>query len=96
MTQAMGRVQGVHNDHQVVFYGLSTCIWCRKTRQFLEDEGFSFEYFYVDLLAGGEREEVLERVRRWNPAVSFPTVVVDGVKSIVGFRPEEIAEVLRA
>lgn len=95
MIQATGSVQGVNHSHQVVFYGLSTCIWCRKTRQYLEDEGIAFDFFYVDLLQGQEREDVLARVRRWNPAVSFPTIVVDGVKSITGYRPEEIAETLR-
>jgi len=38
MTEAKGSVTGAHQEHQVKFYGLSTCIWCRKTREFLEEE----------------------------------------------------------
>jgi glutaredoxin-like protein NrdH len=91
---ARGSVTGPNNQRRVVFYGLSTCIWCRKTRQLLEDEGVAFDYIYVDLLHGQEREEVKEQVRRWNPKVSFPTVVVDGSQCVIGYKPERIKEAL--
>jgi len=60
----------------------------------LESLGVTFEYAYVDLLHGQEQEEVLAQVRRWNPSVSFPTIVVDDVQCVVGYRPEELQEVL--
>ena len=94
MATAKGRIPGHHSEHRVVFYGLSTCVWCKRTRKFLEDQGIAFDYAYVDLLAGREREEVMTEVRRWNPRGSFPTLVVDDSRCIVGYRPEEIKEVL--
>lgn len=94
MSQARGSVAGPHGGRRVCFYGLSTCIWCRKTRQFLEDRGVQFDYVYVDLLQGQEREEAKEQVRRWNPAVSFPTVVVDDDQCVVGYKPDMLEEVL--
>jgi len=78
----------------VLFYGLSTCIWCKRTRQFLESNDVAFEVVYVDLLQGAEREAVVEQVRRWNPSVSFPTLVIDNRRCIIGYRPEEIQEAL--
>ena len=92
--QARETVSGSRNRHQVLFYGLSTCIWCRRTRQFLEDNDVAFEVVYVDLLQGAEREAVVEQVRRWNPSVSFPTLVIDNQRCIIGYRPEEIQEAL--
>lgn len=91
---AKGSVPGVHNRHHVLFYGLSTCIWCRRTRQFLESNNVAFDFVYVDLLQGAEREAAVEQVRRWNPSVSFPTLVIDGKRCIIGYRPEEIQEAL--
>lgn len=91
---ARGSISGRHDEHQVAFYGISTCIWCRKTRQFLEENGVAFDYVYVDLLEGKEREEVKEQVRQWNSAVSFPTIVIDKASTIVGYRPDEIKEAL--
>jgi glutaredoxin len=94
MPNARGAVSGAHSDHQTVFYGLSTCIWCKRTRKFLEEQGVSFEYIYVDLLKGQERKDALAQVRRWNPAESFPTVVVDNAKAVVGLKEEMLKEAL--
>lgn len=92
--EAKGSVPGTHNRHHVLFYGLSTCIWCKRTRQFLESNSVAFDFVYVDLLSGAEREAAVEQVRRWNPSVSFPTLVIDGKRCIIGYRPEEIQEAL--
>jgi glutaredoxin-like protein NrdH len=94
MADPRGSVSGPHNEHQVLFYGLSTCIWCRKTRNLLEEQGVTFDFIYVDLIHGQEREDVKEQIRKWNPAVSFPTIVIDNERSVTGFKPEKIKEAL--
>ncbi len=94
MSKAKGSIAGRRGEHRTVFYGLSTCIWCRRTRQFLEDQGVEFEYVYVDLLKGQEREEAIEQVRCWNSAVSFPTVVVDDNQCVIGYKQEQLKEAL--
>jgi len=94
MAEKRGSVTGVHQEHQVKFYGLSTCIWCRKTRQFLEDENVAFDFVYVDLLEGDERETVKDEIREWNPRVSFPTIVIDGAECVIGFKTDELKQVL--
>ena len=94
MAEPRGSVTGIHQEHQVKFYGLSTCIWCRKTRQFLEDESVAFDFVYVDLLEGDERETVKDEIREWNPRVSFPTIVIDSAQCVVGFKTDELKQVL--
>jgi len=94
MPTATGSVPGPHSEHHTVLYALSTCIWCRRTRQFLERQGVAFDYIYVDLLQGKEREDALAQVRRWNPSISFPTLVADDSRCVVGAKLEEIKEVL--
>ena len=86
MAEPRGNVSGVHDEHQVTLYALSTCIWCRKTRQFLEDEEVAFNFVYVDLLEGDEREEVKDQIREWNSRVSFPTIVIDNNDSHTWYR----------
>ncbi len=92
--EARGSIPGSHNQHRTMLYALSTCIWCRRTRQFLEDNSVQFDYIYVDLLQGAEREEVLAQVGKWNPALSFPTLVVDDAKSVIGSQLDAIKELL--
>ena len=77
----------------VMLFALSTCGWCRKTRQFLDDHKVAYDCVYVDLLEGEEKERVLAEVRKWNPSTSFPTVVVDG-RVVVGFREDKLREAL--
>lgn len=71
-------------------YGLSTCIWCKKTRQLLTDLGVDFDYVYVDLLSDDEEENAIKVVKQFNPSVSFPTVIVNDEKAILGFDEQAI------
>ncbi len=76
----------------VYLYALSTCVHCRNTRQFLDEKNIEYDYVYVDKLSGQEREKAIEEVRKYNPKLSFPTIVIDGDKTIVGLKQDEILE----
>jgi glutaredoxin-like protein NrdH len=79
---------------KVVMYGLSTCVWCKKTKKLLIDLGVDFDYIYVDKLEEDEEDKAVAEIRRFNSSVSFPTTVINGEKAIVGFREKEIRESL--
>jgi len=84
-----GHITGT-NKGKVVMYGLSTCVWCKKTRQLLTDLGVDFNYVYVDLLDGNEEESAVREVSRFNPRGSFPTIVINDEKAILGFDEQAI------
>jgi glutaredoxin len=86
-------VSGVDRG-KIVMYGLSTCVWCKKTKKLLTDLGVEFDYIYVDRLEGEEEDEAVREVRRFNPSTSFPTTVINDEKAIVGFKEKEIREAL--
>ena len=75
---------------KINFYGLSTCVWCRKTRQLLDKLGVAYDFVYVDLLTGVEQERAMTEVRRWNPNESFPTLVFNDSSCVLGFDEEKI------
>jgi glutaredoxin-like protein NrdH len=89
----MQHIEG-QNKGKLVLFALSTCGWCKKTRVLIEDLNADYDYVYVDLLKGEERDEIVEMVKKWNPQVSFPTLVVNDEKTIVGFKEDEIREAL--
>ena len=60
----------------------------------MEELDVAFDFVYVDLIQGEEREKILEQVGRWNPTTSFPTLVVDGQRAVIGYRPDQIKEAL--
>jgi glutaredoxin len=79
---------------KVVVYALSTCGWCRRTRKLLDENGVVYTCHEVDKLQGEERERILGIVKRWNPRASFPTVVIDDNKVIVGYKEDQLREEL--
>jgi glutaredoxin-like protein NrdH len=79
---------------KVVMYGLSTCVWCKKTKKLLTDLGVDFDFIYVDKLDGEEEDQAVEELRRFNPSASFPTTIINGEKAIVGFKEKQIREAL--
>jgi glutaredoxin-like protein NrdH len=74
----------------VMLYALSTCGWCAKTKELLRELGVEFDYTFVDLLEGKEQDDAMNQVEKWNPSGSFPTLVINNKKSIVGFKEQEI------
>ena len=90
---AVVHVQG-KNSGNVMLYALSTCGWCQKTKKLLNDLGIEYYYLDVDQIAGDEKKIALKEVRRWNPNLNYPTLVIDDEKCIVGFKENEIREVL--
>ena len=87
------RVKG-KNKGKILLYALSTCGWCKKTKELLNNLGVEYSYIYVDLLEESDIDKVMDDVRRWNPASSFPTIVINDKECIVGFKEDKLKEVL--
>jgi glutaredoxin len=77
----------------VKVFALSTCIHCKQAKQFLDEKKVVYECVHVDLLTGDDRKQVIEEVKKVNPSLSFPTIVI-GDTVIVGFRKDEITSAL--
>jgi glutaredoxin-like protein NrdH len=86
-------VEGTDQGHDITLYALSTCGWCRKTKELLDTKQVSYRFIYVDQCEGDERAEVTARVRELNPRGSFPTIEIDG-EVVTGFDEDRISELL--
>jgi glutaredoxin-like protein NrdH len=84
------------NRGTIMLYALSTCGWCAKTKDLLRQMGVEFDFAYVDLLEGKEQDDAMTIVEKFNPNGSFPTLVIDNRKAIIGFREKEIREAIGA
>ena len=78
---------------EITFYGLSTCMWCKKTKAFLDEKNIEYDHYFVNELEGDKKEEIRNKVRELNPAMSFPTVKI-GDQVIIGHNPEQLEEAL--
>jgi glutaredoxin-like protein NrdH len=80
---------------KIKFYSLSTCIWCRKTREHLKENGIKFEEVAMDKLTGDKREAAMKDLAKHNPTKSFPTLIFAEGNVVVGFKPTEIRDALK-
>jgi glutaredoxin len=81
------------NKGDVLLFALSTCGWCKKTRMLLEELNVEYNYVYVDLAEGDERKEVVSEMEKWNKDLSFPTIVINKDRVIIGYDEDTIKEI---
>ncbi|HTX87304.1 MAG TPA: glutaredoxin family protein [Candidatus Nanoarchaeia archaeon] len=84
-------VKGKPTKNKIMLYGLSTCMWCEKAKELLDELGISYGHLTVDLLEGKDQDEAYEVVSKYNPDQSFPVIVIDdGKRVIIGYNEEEL------
>jgi glutaredoxin-like protein NrdH len=91
--EQMKHVKGKKKKN-ITLYALSTCGWCKKTKGLLNDLQADYHYVDVDLLADDDQAEAVTEITKWNPDCSFPTLVIDDNRCIVGFKEQEIRGLL--
>jgi glutaredoxin-like protein NrdH len=77
----------------VKIYTLSTCGHCKAAKRFLTEHGVVFSFKDVDTLTGEERTKAIDEVKKYNPACSFPTILI-GDRVVIGFNESAIREAL--
>ena len=88
---ALQHVAGKNKGH-LVLYALSTCPWCKKTKKLLDDLGVEYYFGDVDLMSDTEKKEALQVIKKWNSSTSFPTMVIDDDRCIIGFQENKIKD----
>ena len=79
---------------EVFVYALSTCPWCRKTKQWFDDSKIPFESVDVDTLPEDEQDDVADKAYELSGGRRFPVVVING-EVIVGYSPDKFLEHLK-
>ncbi|MCW4028318.1 MAG: glutaredoxin family protein [Candidatus Bathyarchaeota archaeon] len=88
------KVAGNKNDHKVTLYALSTCVWCKLTKQYLNDNSVGYEFVDVDLLDENDKGLVHKAILEKGGNLGYPTVIVDDKTVITGFRKDKLKEAL--
>jgi len=88
------KIQGKNRKHRVLMYALSTCAWCKLTKQFLKDNSVEFEYVDVDLCDDDDKEKIRKDILSRRGSLSYPTIIVDNKTLIIGFRKDKLKEAL--
>ena len=90
----ISKVAGNNSKHKVFVYALSTCVWCKMTKQFLKDNDVAYEFVDVDLADEDDKDKIREEILKKGGDLSYPTTIVDDKKVIAGFRKDLLKEAL--
>jgi glutaredoxin len=90
----ISKVSGKNSKHKVMVYALSTCVWCKMTKQFLKDNDIEHEYVDVDLCTEGEKEKIRRDIQSKGGSLNYPITIIDDKKLIMGFRKDLLKEAL--
>jgi glutaredoxin-like protein NrdH len=88
------KVSGKNTAHKVLVYALSTCVWCKMTKQYLKDNGVEYDYVDVDLCGEKDKEKIRAHIISKGGSLSYPTIIVDDNVLINGFRKDKFKEIL--
>ena len=76
---------------EIMLYALSTCGWCKKAKEILNKLGVAYDYLNVDELNEADSAAVEEQeVKKWNPAATYPTLVINHKRAEIDFRAGKI------
>lgn len=88
------KVDGKNDKNKVFLYTLSTCGWCKMTKQYLKENEVAYEYLDLDKSSKEEQHEAVDDLKRRNAPVAFPAIIINDITIISGFKKDAIAEAL--
>jgi len=74
--------------YRIIIFTTPSCPWCRKTKQYLKDRGFSFKE--VNIL---QRRSAAKDIQRMTGQTGVPVVVINN-RPVVGFNKSKIDRLL--
>jgi glutaredoxin len=88
------KVEGKNENNKVFLYTLSTCGWCKKTKEYLKENEIAYEYLDLDKVNKEEQKEAVKLLKEKNIPLAFPVIMINDNTIISGFRKKDISEAL--
>ena len=89
-------VTGPRNTHKIFLATLSTCMWCKRGKQWLNDNGYAYSYVDIDILSVKEKNNIKKQLQSaFGVRPRFPFIVVDRMFWNSGYNTEEWEEMLK-
>ena len=87
-------VEGSNSKNKVFLYTLSTCGWCNKTKEMLNENNIQYEYIDLDKCSKEDQKTAVNQLKERKLPVAFPIMIVNDEKVIQGFKKNDIVEAL--
>ncbi len=82
--------EGGRADEDLKLLALSTCGFCRKSKAFLREEGWTFSWIDVDLLPPEEKQELVREFQeQFKARPMYPCLIINEADLLMSFiRPQ--------
>jgi len=82
-------------EENILVFTLSTCMWCKKCKSFLNDNKMKYRYIDVDRIDPNDKAKIIEYLRsRYQSRISYPFLVCEK-GHVIGYNPEKYKELLK-
>lgn len=88
------KVEGSKSKNKVFLYTLSTCGWCNKTKQLLNDNDVAYEYLDLDKCSREDQKTAVDELKAKKLPIAFPIILINDDVVIQGFKKDELVEAL--
>jgi len=79
---------------KVTIYALSTCLWCKKSKKYFEEQKVPFEAIDYDKQDDEKQQEMMKEMRGAGCTGSFPFIKI-GDACVQGYDPAEFEKHLQ-
>ncbi|MFX0034628.1 MAG: glutaredoxin family protein [Candidatus Hermodarchaeota archaeon] len=89
-------VDGSKKSRDITILTLSTCMWCKKCKAWLNERDVKYRYVDVDKINFDDKSKIMDYlINKYNSRVSYPFMICDG-EIVVGYNPNKYEELLKA
>ena len=96
ISELFQEVNGKNDKQDVSIFTLSTCMWCKKCKRYLNEREIKYKYIDIDKITPDQKSQILQYLREnYKPdRISYPFLICDD-KFVIGYDPNRYEELMR-
>jgi len=89
-------VEGSNKSRDITILTLSTCMWCKKCKAWLNEHNVQYRYVDVDQINFEDKSKIMDYLRnKYESRISYPYMICDG-EVVVGYNPGKYDELMKS
>lgn len=90
-------VEGTKKQNVDIFlFAISTCMWCKKGKRWLNKKGYSYSYLDIDKIPVKEKNQLKKDIENvFGVIPRFPFLIVNKMRFDAGYNPNTWEEIIQ-
>lgn len=83
-------------EENILIFTLSTCMWCKKCKSFLNERKLKYKYIEMDKIDPKDKAKIINYLKeKYQSRVSYPFLVCES-GHVVGYNPNKYDDLLKS